>query len=86
MKFTLIYDGPLPPSQDKRAVYAAKIRNHLHLQMRDLWDNHVLMRQLAHEARVFSHWMGDLYLKSSGPILPDYADAPLAATKPLVSR
>jgi hypothetical protein len=38
MKFTLIYDGPLPAGDRKRAVYAAQIRNKLHPQMRDLWD------------------------------------------------
>ncbi len=51
MKFTLIYDGPLPAGRSRRAEYAAKIRNVLHLQMRDLWDNHVILRQLARTAR-----------------------------------
>lgn len=76
MKFTLIYDGPLPAGQNKRALYAAEIRNKLHPQMRDLWDNHVIMRQLAHEARVYNQWMGDLALEMSGPALPDYAGSP----------
>jgi hypothetical protein len=76
MKFTLIYDGPLPAGNNKRALYASKIRNQLHPQMRDLWDNHVLMRQLAHEARVYSKQMGDLALATSGPTLPSYADPP----------
>jgi hypothetical protein len=52
MKFTLIYDGPLPAGDKCMALYAAKIRNELHPQLRDLWENHVLMRQLTHEARV----------------------------------
>ena len=51
MQFTLIYDGPLPAGKNKRAHYAAKIRNELHPQMRDLWDNHVIFRQLARTAR-----------------------------------
>jgi len=76
MQFTLIYDGPLPPGPKKRALYASKIRNVLHFQMRDLWDNHVIMRQLAHEARVYKTWMGDLALEQSGPRLPDYNTPP----------
>jgi hypothetical protein len=51
MKFTLIYDGPLPAGKNKRALYAAQIRNKLHPQMRDLWDHHVILRQLARTAR-----------------------------------
>jgi hypothetical protein len=76
MKFTLIYDGSLPAGKGKRALYASKIRNALHPQMRDLWDNHVLMRQLVHEARVNNRRMGDLALDVSGPTLPDYTDQP----------
>ncbi len=53
MKFTLIYDGPLPAGAKKRSVFAAKIRNVLHPQMRDLWDHHVIMRQLTHTARTY---------------------------------
>jgi hypothetical protein len=78
MKFTLIYDGPLPAGQNKRASYAAQIRNKLHPQMRDLWDNHVILRQLTHEARVNNQWMGDLALEMSGPSLPDYSGTPPA--------
>jgi hypothetical protein len=76
LKFTLIYDGPLPPNPKKRALYAAKIRNKLHVQMRDLWDNHVLMRQLAHEARVYQTptiMHGGSRLPS---VLPDYLELP----------
>jgi hypothetical protein len=51
MKFTLIYDGPLPAGKNKRALYAAQIRNKLHPQMRDLWDHHAIFRQLARTAR-----------------------------------
>jgi hypothetical protein len=73
MKFTLIFDGQLPAGQSRRASYAAEIRNKLHPQMRDLWDTHIIMRQLAHEGRVNKQRMGDLALKMSGPTLPDYA-------------
>jgi hypothetical protein len=76
MKFTLIYDGPLPAGQSRRAAYAANIRNTLHPQMRDLWDTHVIMRQLAHEARVYKERMGDLALDIRGPTLPDYTGPP----------
>jgi hypothetical protein len=76
MKFTLIYDGPLPPSDSKRALYAAKIRNQMHVQLKDLWDSHVLMRELAHKARVYNRHMADLALQESGPILTDYAGPP----------
>jgi hypothetical protein len=76
MKFTLIYDGPLPAGASRRAAYAADIRNALHTQMRDLWDNHVIMRQLTHEGRVYKQRMGDLALRISGPTLPDYVGPP----------
>ncbi len=76
MEFTLIYDGPLPPGVKKRAEYAAKIRNVLHHQMRDLWDNHVLLRELTHEARVYEQRLADLALKISEPTLPDYREPP----------
>ena len=60
MKFTLIYDGPLPAGKNKRALYASKIRNKLHPQMRYLWDHHVILRQLARTARTYPlhHGMG----------------------------
>ena len=76
MEFTLIYDGSLPPGKSKRPIYAAHIRNTLHAQMRDLWDNHVIMRQLTHEARVFNRKLVDLSFSGSGPTLPDYDGPP----------
>jgi hypothetical protein len=75
MRFTLIFDGSLPPSAPKRATYAARIRNDLHVQLRDLWENHVLMRQLRHEARGYPDRVSDLALDMRGP-LPDYQDNP----------
>jgi hypothetical protein len=59
MKFTLIYDGPLPAGKNKRALYASTIRNKLHPQMRDLWDNHVILRQLARTARTIPQHLGN---------------------------
>jgi hypothetical protein len=44
--------------------------------MRDLWDNHVIMRQLAHQARVYKRRGSDLALKTSGPTLPDFDGPP----------
>jgi hypothetical protein len=76
VKFTLIYDGLLPAGDKRRALYAARIRSDLHPQMRDLWDNHVIMRQLAHEARVYKERMGDLALDIRAPTLPDYSGPP----------
>jgi hypothetical protein len=52
MKFTLVYEGDLPASGNKsKPIPASRIRNELHHQMADLWDSHVVLRQLAHTAR-----------------------------------
>jgi hypothetical protein len=72
MKFTLIFDGDLPAGDNKRTVYASKIRNALHDQLADLWDSHVIFRQLAHTARTQLHgspWSNGEY---ASPILPDF--------------
>ena len=76
MKFTLIYDGPLPAGASKRAEYAAKIRNFLHPQLRDLWENHVLLRQLKHVARGTTHNLGDLGVVFQPAVLSDFSDEP----------
>jgi hypothetical protein len=76
MKFTLIYDGQLPAGKNKRSVYAARIRNSIHPQLRDLWDNHVIMRQLRHEAIVNNHRMIDLATEAKPPSLPDFSGPP----------
>lgn len=54
MKFTLIYDGDLPAGDGKRAIYASKIRNEIHDQLADLWDSHVILRQLDRTARIWA--------------------------------
>ena len=74
MQFTLIYDGDLPAGGDKRVLYASKVRNQLHGQLADLWESHVIMRQLAREARISEDNVFDLALERKGP-LPDYRDA-----------
>lgn len=76
VKFTLIYDGQLPAGRNKRPVYASRIRNSLHPQLRDLWDNHVIMRQLRHGAIVNNHHYNDLVLGSNPPSLPDFSAPP----------
>jgi hypothetical protein len=79
MKFTLIYDGPLPAGPGKRSLYASKIRNEMHPQMRDLWDNHVILRQLVRTARTTPLHLGGGHYGGgppsfSSPRLPDYND------------
>jgi hypothetical protein len=76
VKFTLIYDGILPPGDSQRAKYAGKIRNVLHGQLKDLWDNHVLMRQLVHEARIYEKMQTEYGLSSLPAPLSDYTDVP----------
>jgi hypothetical protein len=78
MKFSLIYDGDLPAGDGKRVVYASKVRNALHAQMSDLWDSHVLFRQLARTARAWPNGAQDLAITNrfvsapmhDGPIPP----------------
>ena len=53
MKFTLVYDGDLPSTGSKsRPDEAGRIRNALHDQLADLWETHIVFRQLARTARV----------------------------------
>ena len=75
MKFTLIYDGELPAGDKKRARYASKIRNILHPQMRDLWDNHVLMRQPRHTARFYKRPTA-MNIRRLPTESPDYTEEP----------
>lgn len=56
MKFTLIYDGDLPASGNKsKPIAASRIRNEFHHQLVDLWDSHVVFRQLVRTARTYPH-------------------------------
>lgn len=56
VKFTLIYDGDLPSSGNKpKPEFASAIRNVFHDQLADLWDSHIVMRQLARTARVYKN-------------------------------
>ena len=52
MKFTLTFDGDLPSSGNKSKPEAAsRIRNAFHHQLAELWESHVILRQLARTAR-----------------------------------
>lgn len=79
MKFTLIYDGDLPASGNKpKPAYASAIRNEFHDQLSDLWNSHVILRQLKRTART-GKYRGAGYF-AGGPMpwsptrLPDYND------------
>jgi hypothetical protein len=85
MKFTLIYDDDLPASANSPKPEAGSyIRNIFHHQLADLWDSHVIFRQLARTARTIPN-PGSGYLISlqypiwSPAVLPDYNEpaAPL---------
>lgn len=76
MKFTLIYDGPLPAGTRKRAEYAGKIRNYLHPQLSDLWENHVILRELTHVGRGTTQGLGDLGLVFEPAVLSEFSGAP----------
>jgi hypothetical protein len=79
MQFTLIYDGDLPAGNDKRILYGSKVRNQLHGQLADLWDSHVVMRQLAREARAPKDGYFDLAIERKGPLLDYHEDIPPVA-------
>jgi hypothetical protein len=76
VKFTLIYDGDLPSAGNKsKPIEASHIRNVFHDQLADLWDSHVILRQLARTARI---WEGTIYdgtrHRQMPGKLPDYTD------------
>jgi hypothetical protein len=74
MKFTLIYDGDLPASGNKpKPVYASTIRNEFHDQLADLWDSHVILRQLARTARA-PIWIHQVEIDGSEPPLSTKLD------------
>src|ERR1700722_12142727 len=75
MKFTLIYDGDLPSAGNAtKPIPASRIRNAFHDQLADLWDSHVLLRELAHTARVPANSKVDLMLGVNSLALPDYRE------------
>src|SRR4051794_16836162 len=72
MKFTLIYDGDLPSAGNKnQPIPASIIRNVFHDQLADLWESHVILRQLVRTARVSRGVMISSGVRAPRP-LPDY--------------
>ena len=73
MKFTLTYDGDLHSTGNKsQPAYVSRLRNEFHDQLADLWDSHVVLRQLARTARVHHKGAQDIALAGGVPKLPDY--------------
>jgi hypothetical protein len=73
VKFTLIYDGDLPSAGNKpQPVPASLIRNVFHDQLADLWESHVIFRQLARTARTYPGGSFFSDGKFPPPELPDY--------------
>jgi hypothetical protein len=76
MKFSLTYQGDLPSTGNKnRPADVATIRNCLHGQFVDLWESHVILRELERTARVPRI---TVMQESSGPE-PDYSKFELPA-------
>jgi hypothetical protein len=77
VKFTLIYDGDLPSAGNKsKPIEASRIRNEFHDQLADLWDSHVILRQLARTARVYRNPESVFMGRPEAPgKVPDFADA-----------
>jgi hypothetical protein len=74
MKFTLIYDGDLPSSNNPKPAQASAIRNIFHDQLADLWNSNVVFRQLARTARTQlsgAMWGSGIYPPAG---LPTYDD------------
>jgi len=53
MRFTLTYDGPLPPSGNRpKPKYAWLIRKEIHAQLDALWQSSEVLRRLPHVTKV----------------------------------
>jgi hypothetical protein len=75
MKFTLVYDGDLPASGNSpKPLYGGKIRNVVHDQLADLWDSHIVLRQLARTARVPMSGTKLLGTGGQAEVLPTYEE------------
>jgi hypothetical protein len=82
VKFTLIFDGDLPSAGNKpRPIEASNIRNIFHDQLADLWENHVILRQLARTARVWPNVSFAAMRPNTPKPLPDFND-PISAPQP----
>lgn len=78
MKFTLTYDGDLASSGNKpKPAEVGRIRNVFHDQLADLWDKHIVLRQLARTAFINATG-GQVFYGFDlppGEVLPTFADA-----------
>ena len=69
MIFTLTHEGDLPSTGNHpKPADVMVIRNGFHGQLADLWDTHVVMRQLRHTARTIP-WYGS-YMGSGKAVWP----------------
>ena len=66
MRFTLIYDGPLPAqsAHDSRVSEKHDIRREFHVQLEDLWANHPALRDK------FNEWKSSEAHRREGKELP----------------
>lgn len=74
MKFTLIYDGDLPSTGNHpKPSFVSRIRDGFHDQLFDLWDSHIILRQLQRTART--------HLPVTGRPIPNGAVVPYTPSK-----
>jgi hypothetical protein len=74
MKFTLTYDGPLPPSANKgKNKEKWVIRKKIHVQLADLWATHPALREVEAN-RYFPKFGGaaltQVHHQHPGPVIP----------------
>lgn len=88
MKFTLIYEGDLPASANSpKPPYVSRIRDTFHDQLADLWDSHIILRQLQRTARTKTTVFTGPPIPANAPVqyrpsrLPDYKD-PIPPLRP----
>jgi hypothetical protein len=82
MKFTLVYEGDLPATASSpKPAEVGRIRNELHDQLADLWESHIIFRQLARTARVPVHGKKNLGGVGLVDILPAY-EGPVRPVNP----
>ena len=72
MKFTLVYDGPLGANGNPRKKQV--IREHIHPQLLELWNDHPTLKGLSR----FPHFRAHIVGKSEQVLLPDgsFSDEP----------
>src|SRR5262249_1790537 len=74
MKFTLTYDGPLPPSANKPKPQAKwDIRKALHPQLKDLWISHPALKAVEdnrHFPKTGGAPFAQVHHQHPGPVHP----------------